>query len=304
MRLTLPESLAGSWKDDLDGWIATQPELDAELGHATLEEELTVLAACGLLEEAWEAAAEMREILNSGCGILPARHAGSLVLFHALGLNPFNPLDDGVDDLATLGVRTLDRPVWTWFGGRPARDRVVVISEIEGMSMAQVREACTWGPQARAALTRYRSRPGAGEEWAGEEAPEVPDTWHRFVLQRAGNSLGPAGAPKWTCVLDRERTALRSELDCFLETAGVPVFEDQLLAFAESLPGGDDPKWRWRFRSLVRGARRAEHREELESLSLPRHLLEVLICWGPTTWPRAGAIAEARLELVAAWRTR
>lgn len=302
MLLTIDASLAGSWKDTLDTWVAEQEEFDAELGHATLVEELQALSACGLLDETRAAASDMQAVLNAGHGVLPCHLAGTLVLFHALGLNPFNPLTDGADDATHLGARPLERPVWTWFAGSAAAARVVEVTELAGVSMAEVVEACTWGPATRAALERHRSRADAGQEWPGDAAPPVPDTWHGLVLQRAGASLGPSGVPKWLDVMNSERAALRSDLDFFWETGGIPVFEDQLLALAASLPGGDDPTRRWRFRSIVRGARRAENRKELQSLSLPRPLEEVLLTWGPTIWPRAAAIGEARLELVSAWR--
>lgn len=302
MRLTLARPLAGPWTDALNAWLAEQPELAAELAHATLEEELEALAACGLLEETWAAVREMRELVAEGRGILPAHHAGALLLFHALGLNPRNPLDEGVDDVAHLGARPLEMPLWTWFAGEAGPARVIAVPELGGLTMEQVRDACVWSPATREALRRHRARAHAGDAWPCGEAPEVPETWHKLILQRAGASPGPGDVPKYRFVLERDRRTLRADEDSFFETGGIPVFEDQLLHFAETLSGGDCPVWRWRFRSLVRGALRDDNRDALRQMPILPEIFAVLAHWGPTTMPRTAAIAEARLEMVAAWR--
>ncbi len=291
----------GWFLEQVDVGIAGLPETRRAAYAARADNELGRLRSAGWLPLLAECADTVVTVAEEGLPLAAAHRSNESVLFFLAGMTSTDPLQERLNDGFLDGVRG-SPPAWLWFGAvdhDPFVAESPVIAACLRLGNATM-SALRWRDDAPGEIRQLRN---AACQLDVFRASQVPLSWSDLVLQHAcatprGHRLG-----MYEAVVDGVAGETGLALRCFRRTGGIPVFEDDVIAFLRDRLGREADA------ATVNRTRRAVRRGDRRALTtslgaVEESLLDLLVLYGPSTMPRSVAIGEARLELCAAWAAR
>lgn len=279
------------------------PQAAEDPYHRRLHREVQALRASGHYDRALGVVDAVRRAQAAGLPTVPALRTSELALFYLAGVSDVDPIAEGLD--GTFAVGTLGAPTWLWFAsceGAHQSPCVPLAVLARRQSPSQVRAATRWRDDAPAelrALDAWRRTRGEG---GPGPVDNVVATWDDLVVRQALRTPGAEERNIYGKVRATDPTGPRSPEMVFARTGGVPVFEDDLLAFARGTLAVEGTA---KLAELRRAVRRGDRETLVGAFGVrPSETLDALVSYGRHTIPRSVAIGEARLELARAASVR